>query len=112
VRARAGALRLVRARRAQHPSAPRRSRTFPRASLALSLTRARRQGDGTGPDIWRATKHVLDSAVAKAYGGSRKIEWLEVLAGEKAFNKTGEWLPTATLVRGRAARPDRLSPSG
>ena len=60
------------------------------------------QGDGTGPDIWRATKHVLDSAVNKAYGGKRKIEWLEVLAGEKAFNKTGQWLPAETLVRGQA----------
>ena len=67
----------------------------------MPLTHARRQGDGTGPDIWRATKHVLDSAVTKAYGGSRKIEWLEVLAGEKAFNKTGQWLPDETLVRRR-----------
>ena len=62
------------------------------------------QGDGTGPDIWRATKHVLDAAVNKAYGGQRKIEWLEVLAGEKAFNKTGQWLPTETLVRRQAQR--------
>ena len=69
------------------------------ASASSPLTRARAQGDGTGPDIWRATKHVLDSAVNKAYGGSRKIEWLEVLAGEKAFNKTGQWLPAETLVR-------------
>jgi hypothetical protein len=45
---------------------------------------------------------VLDSAVNKAYGGKRKIEWLEVLAGEKAFNKTGQWLPAETLVRGQA----------
>jgi isocitrate dehydrogenase len=55
------------------------------------------EGDGTGPDIWRATKIVLDAAVAKAYGGKRKIEWMEVLAGEKAFQKTGEWLPQKTL---------------
>ncbi len=55
------------------------------------------EGDGTGPDIWRATRLVLDAAVDKAYGGNRAIDWLEVLAGEKAFNQTGEWLPEATL---------------
>jgi len=55
------------------------------------------EGDGTGPDIWRSSVRVLDAAVAKAYGGTKKIEWLEVLAGEKAFRQTGEWLPTATL---------------
>lgn len=55
------------------------------------------EGDGTGPDIWRSSQFVFDSAVKKAYGGRRKIDWLEVLAGEKAFNETGEWLPEATL---------------
>jgi len=55
------------------------------------------EGDGTGPDIWRASKKVFDAAVEKAYGGKRKIEWKEVLAGEKAFNASGEWLPGATL---------------
>jgi isocitrate dehydrogenase len=55
------------------------------------------EGDGTGPDIWNASVRVFDAAVEKAYGGSRKIEWLEVLAGEKAFNQTGDWLPQATL---------------
>ncbi len=55
------------------------------------------EGDGTGVDIWPASKHVLDSAVEKAYGGKKKIEWKEVLAGEKAFNKTGNWLPEETL---------------
>lgn len=55
------------------------------------------EGDGIGPDIWRAAVRVFDAAVAKAYGGSRKIEWLEVLAGEKAFKKTGSWLPEETL---------------
>jgi len=55
------------------------------------------EGDGTGPDIWRASVRVFDAAVAKAYGGARSIEWLEVLAGEKAFQKTGNWLPDATL---------------
>jgi len=55
------------------------------------------EGDGTGPDIWRASQHVFDAAVAKAYGGSRKIHWQEVLAGEKAFRATGNWLPDATL---------------
>jgi isocitrate dehydrogenase len=55
------------------------------------------EGDGTGPDIWRASVRVLDAAVAKAYGGQRKIEWMEVLAGEKAFNQTGNWLPDASV---------------
>jgi isocitrate dehydrogenase len=55
------------------------------------------EGDGTGPDIWRASVRVFDAAVAKAYGGRRAIEWLEVLAGEKAFTQTGDWLPAATL---------------
>lgn len=54
-------------------------------------------GDGIGPDIWRASVRVFDAAVEKAYGGGRKIEWKEVLAGEKAFQATGEWLPKATL---------------
>ena len=57
------------------------------------------EGDGTGPDIWRATKRVLDAAVSKAYDGNKKIEWLEILAGEKAFNQTGNWLPEETLKR-------------
>ncbi|MBP5233017.1 MAG: NADP-dependent isocitrate dehydrogenase, partial [Planctomycetes bacterium] len=55
------------------------------------------EGDGTGPDIWAAAVRVIDAAVAKAYGGRRKIEWKEVLAGEKAKNQTGEWLPEATV---------------
>jgi isocitrate dehydrogenase len=55
------------------------------------------EGDGTGPDIWRASQLVLDAAVEKAYNGTRKIEWKEVLAGEKAFNQTGNWLPEETL---------------
>lgn len=55
------------------------------------------EGDGTGPDIWAASSRVLDAAVEKAYNGNRKIEWKEVLAGEKAFNATGEWLPQETL---------------
>lgn len=55
------------------------------------------EGDGTGPDIWHASVRVLDAAVEKAYHGKRKIQWKEVLAGEKAFNLTGEWLPQATL---------------
>lgn len=54
-------------------------------------------GDGIGPDIWRASVRVFDAAIEKAYGGDRKIEWKEVLAGEKAFKETGEWLPKATL---------------
>ena len=55
------------------------------------------EGDGTGPDIWAASVRVLDAAVEKAYSGKRKLIWKEVLAGEKAFNKTGEWLPQETL---------------
>ncbi|MBE3569291.1 MAG: NADP-dependent isocitrate dehydrogenase [Bacillales bacterium] len=55
------------------------------------------EGDGTGPDIWRAASRVLDAAVEKAYKGERKIVWKEVYAGEKAFNKTGDWLPQETL---------------
>lgn len=55
------------------------------------------EGDGTGVDIWPASKKVFDAAVKKAYNGTKEIEWLEVLAGEKAFNKTGEWLPLETL---------------
>jgi isocitrate dehydrogenase len=55
------------------------------------------EGDGIGPDIWSAAQKVFDTAVEKAYGGERKIEWLEVLAGEKAFNETGEWLPDETI---------------
>jgi isocitrate dehydrogenase len=55
------------------------------------------EGDGTGPDIWRATVRVIDAAVEKSYGGDRKIEWTEVLAGQKAYDETGEWLPKATL---------------
>ncbi len=55
------------------------------------------EGDGTGPDIWAAASRVLDAAVEKAYDGKKKIAWKEVFAGEKAFNKTGEWLPQETL---------------
>ncbi|MEI6456827.1 MAG: NADP-dependent isocitrate dehydrogenase [bacterium] len=55
------------------------------------------EGDGTGPDIWNASVRVFDAAVQKAYAGKRKIHWKEVLAGEKAFNQTGQWLPKETL---------------
>lgn len=55
------------------------------------------EGDGIGPDIWAAASRVLDAAVEKAYKGERKIVWKEVLAGEKAFNQTGSWLPDETL---------------
>jgi isocitrate dehydrogenase len=55
------------------------------------------EGDGTGPDIWHSAQYVFDGAVAKAYGGKRKIEWKEVLAGGKAHSQTGEWLPQETL---------------
>jgi isocitrate dehydrogenase len=56
------------------------------------------EGDGTGRDIWRASQRVFDAAVEEAYGGRRKVAWLEVLAGEKAFNQTKEWLPAETLT--------------
>ena len=56
------------------------------------------EGDGTGPDIWRASVRVFDAAVKKAYGGTRAIAWKEVLAGEKAFQQTGSWLPEETLA--------------
>lgn len=56
------------------------------------------EGDGTGPDIWRASVRVFDAAVQKVYAGKRKVEWKEVLAGEKAFKLTGNWLPDQTLT--------------
>jgi isocitrate dehydrogenase len=55
------------------------------------------EGDGIGPDIWQATKRVVDAAVAKAYGADRAVAWMEVYAGEKAYEKTGEWLPQETF---------------
>ena len=55
------------------------------------------EGDGTGPDIWRATVRVLDAAVAKAYGGKRQIKWVEIFAGEKSYNEYGSWLPDSTI---------------
>jgi len=55
------------------------------------------EGDGTGPDIWRASVRVFDAAVQRAYGGQRRLAWFELLAGEKAKNLTGEWLPADTL---------------
>ncbi len=55
------------------------------------------EGDGTGPEIWSAAVTVFDAAISKVYGGTRKVKWKEVLAGEKAFRKTGEWLPQETL---------------
>ena len=55
------------------------------------------EGDGIGPDIWAATRSVVEAAVKKAYGGERQIAWMEVYAGEKANAKTGEWLPQETF---------------
>ncbi len=55
------------------------------------------EGDGIGPDIWRAAKRIMDEAISVAYGDRQGIEWLEVLAGEKAFDRVGEWLPEETL---------------
>lgn len=62
------------------------------------------EGDGTGPDIWRATQPVLDAAVAKAYGGDKRIHWQEVLAGEKAFKMSRSYLPVETLTALREYR--------
>jgi isocitrate dehydrogenase len=56
------------------------------------------EGDGTGPDIWRAARTVFDAAIGRAYGGRRRVAWYEVIAGEKAYNQFGEWLPTDTLA--------------
>jgi isocitrate dehydrogenase len=56
------------------------------------------EGDGIGPEIWQAARRVIDAAVQKAYGGRKKISWVEVFAGEKAFEKTGNWLPDETLA--------------
>ncbi|MDH3576128.1 MAG: isocitrate dehydrogenase (NADP(+)) [Desulfobacteraceae bacterium] len=55
------------------------------------------EGDGIGPDIWQASKRVMDAAVSRVFGDKRKIQWLEILAGEKAFNRTQSWLPNDTL---------------
>jgi isocitrate dehydrogenase len=62
------------------------------------------EGDGTGPDIWRASRRVFDAAVRKTSGGKRAVEWREVVAGEKAFKATGNWLPEETLDVIRAHR--------
>ena len=62
------------------------------------------EGDGTGPDIWHASVRVFDAAVAKAFGGRRRIEWFEVPAGEKAKEQLGEWLPNDTLEAVKAYR--------
>ena len=62
------------------------------------------EGDGIGPDIWRAARRVLDAAVSRSYGSDRKIQWLEILAGEKAFNQTQMWLPEETLEKIRTYR--------
>ncbi len=62
------------------------------------------EGDGIGPDIWRATQRMVDGAVEKTYGGQRRIQWLPLLAGERAHEETGEWLPQATLDAIRSHR--------
>jgi isocitrate dehydrogenase len=67
------------------------------------------EGDGIGPDIWRASVRVFDAAVAQAFGGKRKIAWMEILAGEKAHTTTGEWLPLETL---EACKEFRVSIKG
>ena len=55
------------------------------------------RGDGTGPDIWASSVRVMDAAVAKAYGGKRKISWMEVFAGEESFKRFNNWLPDDTV---------------
>jgi len=62
------------------------------------------EGDGVGPDIWKASRRVLDEAVSKSYGDHQKISWLELLAGEKAFHQTGSWLPEETVRSIKAHR--------
>jgi len=62
------------------------------------------EGDGTGPDIWRASVRVFDAAVQRAYGGRRKIQWMEVYAGQKSYDKLGSWLPDETVEAFRAFR--------
>src|SRR5262247_1608396 len=62
------------------------------------------EGDGTGPDIWRASVRVIDAAVQKAYGGKRKIVWKEVYAGEKSFKQFNNWLPDETVTAFRDYR--------
>lgn len=67
------------------------------------------EGDGTRPDIWRASVRIFDVAVTAAYGGQRQIAWHEVLAGEKAYREVGEWLPAKTLVGIKGPRSVRAS---
>src|SRR5262245_63324207 len=55
------------------------------------------EGDGTGPDIWRASVRIFNAAIEKAYGGERRVAWMEVFAGEKAFTRVGDWLPPETV---------------
>ena len=68
------------------------------------------EGDGIGPDIWRASVRVFDAAVEKAYGGARRISWMEVLAGQKAFDKSGSWLPQESRDRDREDVGGKKSP--
>src|SRR5512142_1990186 len=56
------------------------------------------EGDGTGPDIWRASVRIFDEAVKSVYRGKKKVTWLEVYAGEKSFKRSGDWLPAETLA--------------
>ena len=67
------------------------------------------EGDGIGPDIWSATRRVLEAAVERAYDGDRRIIWYEVFAGEKAYERFGEWLPEATV---QAVRDFRVAIKG
>ena len=66
------------------------------------------QGDGTGPDIWASSVRVFDAAVERAYGGSKKIAWHEVFAGETAFNQSNNWLPDETVTAFRERSPSQL----
>ncbi|XXS91518.1 isocitrate/isopropylmalate family dehydrogenase [Sorangium sp. So ce362] len=82
-------------RRGSPPPAPRRR--CPAGSCRTTPSSRSSQGDGTGPDIWRASQRVFDAAVEKAYGSKRKIAWYEAYAGEEAFNQLGSWLPDGTV---------------
>src|SRR5205807_5537492 len=68
------------------------------------------EGDGTGPDIWRASVRVMDAAVAKAYGGKRRIHWMEVYAGEKSNRLFNTWLPHETVAACRESQLSRKAP--
>jgi isocitrate dehydrogenase len=88
----------------RQPGTPIRARPDGSLEVADDPTIVFIEGDGTGPDIWRASVRVFDAAVEKAFGGAKRIAWHEVLAGQKAFDATGEWLPDETVEAFREYR--------